>query len=195
MIVHTPARDTVLIDFFVEAPGREGTERGEELVPIDVHFDESTTQVFNVGAASCGVPGTAAGLAAALERFGTMPMEALIGPAVRYAREGAPINRQQAFVLSILAPIYTRLPECREIYAPEGRILGEGDAFRFPDLAERAGAVRRRGAGALLRGGDRPRRRRLRLRAGRHPLALRHGRLPRRSSAGPSAPPTAAARS
>ena len=104
-------------------------------MPIDVHFDESTTQVFNVGAASCGVPGTAAGLAAALERFGTMPMEALIGPAVRHAREGSPINRQQAYVLSILEPIYTRLPECRAIYAPEGRILGEGEAFRFADLA------------------------------------------------------------
>jgi gamma-glutamyltranspeptidase / glutathione hydrolase len=134
MIVHKD-EESVLVDFFVEAPGREGSERGEELVPIDVRFDESTTQVFRVGAASCGVPGTAAGLSAALERFGTMPMEALIGPAVRYAREGAPINHQQAYVLRILEPIYTRLPECRAIYAPEGRILGEGEAFRFPDLA------------------------------------------------------------
>ncbi len=135
MAVHRGG-ESVLFDFFVEAPGREGYERGEELVPIDVHFDQATTQVFHVGAASCGVPGTAAGLAAALARFGTMPMEALIGPAVRLAREGAPINRQQAFVLEILEPIYTRLPECRAIYAPHGRILGEGDLFRFPDLAE-----------------------------------------------------------
>ncbi len=134
MIVHD-GQESVLFDFFVEAPGREGSERGEELVPIDVHFDETTTQVFHVGAASCGVPGTAAGLAAALERFGTMPMEALIGPAVDHARRGVPINRQQAYVLKILGPIYTRLPECREIYAPRGRILGEGEAFRFPDLA------------------------------------------------------------
>ncbi len=134
MVVHR-GEESVLFDFFVEAPGREGAERGEELVPIDVHFDEATAQVFHVGAASCGVPGTAAGLAAALERFGTMPMGALIGPAVHHAREGAPINRQQAFVLKILEPIYTRLPECRAIYAPQGRILGEGEAFRFPDLA------------------------------------------------------------
>ena len=28
-----------MIDFFVEAPGREGTERGAELIPIDVYFD------------------------------------------------------------------------------------------------------------------------------------------------------------
>jgi gamma-glutamyltranspeptidase/glutathione hydrolase len=136
MMVHTPEGETDLVDFFVDAPGREGTERGDELVPIDVYFDPSTPQVFNVGAASCGVPGTAAGLARTLERFGTLPMDALIRPGARYAREGAPVNRQQAFVLEILAPIYTRTPETREIYAPEGRILREGEVFRFPELAD-----------------------------------------------------------
>jgi gamma-glutamyltranspeptidase / glutathione hydrolase len=136
MMVHTPAGETELVDFFVDAPGREGTERGDELVPIDVYFDPSTPQVFNVGAASCGVPGTAAGLARALARFGTMPMEALVQPAVEYAREGAPVNLQQAFVLEILAPIYTRTPEVCEVYAPEGRILREGEIFRFPDLGD-----------------------------------------------------------
>ena len=136
MTVHTPTGETELIDFFVDTPGREGTERGEELVPIDVYFDPSTPQVFNVGAASCGVPGTAAGLAHALARFGTMPPQELIHPAVEYAREGVPVNRQQAFVLKILEPIYTRTPEVREIYAPQGRILREGETFRFLDLAD-----------------------------------------------------------
>jgi gamma-glutamyltranspeptidase/glutathione hydrolase len=136
MAVHSPGGETSLIDFFVDAPGREGTERGDELVPIDVYFDPSTPQVFNVGAASCGVPGTAAGLELALERFGTMPLGELAGPGVRHAREGVALNRQQAFVFEILAPIYTRTPEVREIYAPEGRILREGETFRFGDLAE-----------------------------------------------------------
>ena len=36
-----------------------------------------------------------------------------------YARNGAPLNRQQAYVLKILEPIYTATPEAREIYAPE----------------------------------------------------------------------------
>jgi gamma-glutamyltranspeptidase/glutathione hydrolase len=136
MMVHTPEGETSLIDFFVDAPGREGTDRGDELIPIDVYFDPSTPQVFNVGAASCGVPGTAAGLELALDRFGTMAPSDLIGAGVRYAREGVPLNRQQGFVFQILAPIYTRTPEVREIYAPEGAILREGETFRFPDLAE-----------------------------------------------------------
>ena len=142
MTIHRPGGgrggdpENVVVDFFVEAPGREGTERGEDLVPIEVFFDADNPQVFNVGPASCGVPGTAAGIALALDRYGTMPMEALCEPAARHAREGVAVNRQQAFVLQILEPIYTRTPEVREIYAPEGRILREGEVFRFPELGD-----------------------------------------------------------
>jgi len=123
MLVHDPEQEDVLLDFFVEVPGRTLGGRRSDLEPIPVYFTPESPQVFNVGAASCGVPGTAAGLAHALARFGTMPSQELIHPAVEYAREGVPVNRQQAFVLQILEPIYTRTPEVREIYAPQGRIL------------------------------------------------------------------------
>ncbi|HTU15368.1 MAG TPA: gamma-glutamyltransferase [Solirubrobacterales bacterium] len=135
MIVSAPDSEPVLLDFFVAAPGHGGLERRGELIPVPVHFDANTTQIFNAGAASCGVPGVAAGLSMALARFGSMEIGDLIGPGVRLAREGAPLNREQAYVLRILEPIYTSTPEAREIYAPEGRIVREGELFRFPDLA------------------------------------------------------------
>ncbi len=135
MIVGGPGREPIVFDFFVAVPGAGGHQLTDELRPVPVHFDEDTSQVFNVGAASCGVPGTAAGIQSALGSFGSMPLRELVGPAVRYAREGAPLNSQQAYVLRILEPIYTATPAAREIYAPEGRILNEGDLFRYPDLA------------------------------------------------------------
>jgi gamma-glutamyltranspeptidase / glutathione hydrolase len=135
MMVHDGV-ETILLDFFVAAPGRDGIERGAELVAVPVHFDAETVQTFYVGPASCGVPGTAAGLEAALARFGTMPLTELIGPGVRLARDGAPVNREQAYILDILAPIQERLEGTRELYAPAGRTLREGDVFRFPELAE-----------------------------------------------------------
>ena len=95
-----------LIDFFVAAPGLDGIERRSELVPIPVYFDAGTVQTFYVGPASCGVPGTAAGLELALRRFGTMPLAELVGPGVRLARDGAPLSRQQAYLLEILEPIH-----------------------------------------------------------------------------------------
>ena len=152
MIVGGPGVRPAVIDFFVAAPGQGGHELTGQLVPVPVHFDETTTQVFNAGAASCGVPGTAAGLALALERYGSVPMEALTSPAARLAREGAPLNRQQAYVLRILEPIYTATAEAREIYAPEGRILAEGDVFRYPDLGDALERLGAEGAAALCSG-------------------------------------------
>jgi gamma-glutamyltranspeptidase / glutathione hydrolase len=135
MMVHRGG-ETTLVDFFVAAPGMEGIERTAELVPIPIRFDAETTQTFHVGAASCGVPGTAAGLAHALERFGTMVLADLVEPGIRHAREGSEINRGQAYILDILAPIHEHMPGTRELYVPAGRRLGEGDVFRFPELAE-----------------------------------------------------------
>src|SRR5947208_6062659 len=136
MLVHDPGSDDVLLDFFVEVPGRTTGERRSELVPIPVYFSPEAPQVFNVGAASCGVPGTAAGLAEALRRYGSMPLERLVREPARLAREGIEVNAEQAFIFHILEPILTHEPEGRGIYAPGGRILAAGEEFRFEELAE-----------------------------------------------------------
>ncbi len=47
--------------------------------------------VPSFGAASVSVPGTVDGWFALHERFGRTPMAELLAPAIRYAREGAPI--------------------------------------------------------------------------------------------------------
>ncbi len=135
MLVHTGGETTVL-DFFVAVPGADGVERSAELVPIPVHFTEESSQVFHVGAASCGVPGTPAGLERALERFGTVPLAELAAPAARLARDGFVVNSEQAYFLAILAPILTHYEEAAEIYAPGGRLLGAGDTLRFPALGD-----------------------------------------------------------
>ncbi len=143
---------TVLIDFFVSAPGKDGAERGAELVPIPVHFDAETVQTFYVGPASCGVPGTAAGLEAALRDFGSVPMADLAARAIQLAREGAPVNAEQAYILDILAPIHQRLEGTRSLYAPGGRPLREGHEFRFPELAEALERFAAEGAEPFYRG-------------------------------------------
>ena len=116
MLVHDGEENT-LLDFFVEVPGRAGTEHREDLVPISVFFDE-TPQVFNIGASSCGVPGTAAGLAEALERYGSMSMAELVGPGVRLAREGVEVSAMQAYLFTVLEPILTEFEETRALNAP-----------------------------------------------------------------------------
>jgi gamma-glutamyltranspeptidase/glutathione hydrolase len=142
MLVHDPGAKPVLIDFFVEAPGLGGLERRTELEAVDVYFDE-TPQTFYIGAASCGVPGTPAGLAHALRRFGTAPLSELVKPAIELAWGGVAVNPMQAYIFKILSPILNRYEEGQAIYSPRGSMLVEGESFRFPELAE---ALERYGA-------------------------------------------------
>ncbi len=151
MLVHAPPED-VLLDFFVEVPGRTIAERRSELVPIPVYFSPDSPQVFNVGAASCGVPGTVAGLAEALRRYGSFPLVELAREPARLAREGVRVNAEQAFIFRILEPILTHEPECRAIYAPDGRILAEGDLFRFDELGGALDRLAADGSGPFYEG-------------------------------------------
>ncbi len=143
MLISLPALERpVLLDFFVAAPGLDGDRRGAELVPVEVDFGD-TVQIFNVGAASCGVPGMPSGLAAASSRYGSIALADLVAPGVRLAREGALVTAQQAYLFEILAPILTAGPDGERIYAPTGTPLRAGELVRIPELAatlERLGA-------------------------------------------------------
>ena len=122
MLIHRPGSPPtdVLVDFFVAAGGADGAERASELVPIDVDFGD-TTQVFHVGAASCGVPGIPAGLEHVNgSATAPMPLADLIGPGVRLARDGVELTEQQAYLFEILEPILTGSPEGAALYAPGG---------------------------------------------------------------------------
>jgi len=151
MLVHDSGRST-LVDFFVAAPGHAGTERASELVAAPVEFTDSVSQVFNIGAASCGVPGTAAGLERALRDFGSMPLSELVAPAISAARDGVAVDARGAYLFKILAPILVHEPEVAAIYAPDGRLLAEGDTFRFPDLADALELLAAEGAEPFYRG-------------------------------------------
>ncbi|MGH2953042.1 MAG: gamma-glutamyltransferase family protein [Solirubrobacterales bacterium] len=135
MLVHDGA-DAEVLDFFVAVPGADGAERSADLIAVPVYFTPESPQVFHIGAASCGVPGTPAGLEEALARHGTVPLAELAAPAARLARDGIEVNAEQAGFMAILEPILTHYGEARAIYAPEGHILAPGDRLRFPDLGD-----------------------------------------------------------
>jgi gamma-glutamyltranspeptidase/glutathione hydrolase len=151
MLIHDSDGST-LIDFFIAAPGHAGTERKSELVAAPVEFTDSVSQVFNIGAASCGVPGTAAGLEQALRDFGSMPLSELVAPAISAARDGVPVDARGAYLFKILSPILVHEAEAAAIYAPEGRLLGEGDIFRFPELADALEVLATEGSAPFYRG-------------------------------------------
>jgi len=153
MLVSPPeGREPVLLDFFVEAPGRGADPAAVgELEPVEVSFGD-VNQVFNIGPASVGAYGTIAGADEAAHRFGSMPLARLAAPAARMAREGVRINAQQAYVLQILDPIARSTPEAAVVFAPEGGLLREGETLRDPALADALERLGEEGAAPFYTG-------------------------------------------
>src|SRR2546423_774764 len=136
LLVHRARDDSVrLLDFFAAIPGRGLAGPGGEMEEIDVEFDRDTSQVFKIGAASCAVPGTIAGLEAAYRAYGTLPWRRLLEPAIAAAREGVELTRPQAYLHAILDLILRHTEPGREIYGPNGMRLVAGERVLMTDLA------------------------------------------------------------
>ncbi len=146
MLVAPPAGTPVLLDFFVEAPGR-GIDPAAvgELVPFTVEFGDAA-QVFHIGAASVGAYGVPAGVCEASRRFGRLPLADLVTGPASLAREGVALNPQQAYVVELLEGIVTSTPECARLFAPGGRLLRVGEKIRQPELASALERLGREGA-------------------------------------------------
>jgi gamma-glutamyltranspeptidase/glutathione hydrolase len=89
-----------------------------------------------VGRLAAGVPGTVAGLAQALEKYGTMKWADVIEPARKLAADGIPVSADLARSLRWSARLLGQFPESRRIFLNDGKFLKEGDRWRQPDLAE-----------------------------------------------------------
>jgi gamma-glutamyltranspeptidase/glutathione hydrolase len=142
-----------LLDFFVAAPGQGRPARGDgEMDAVDIPFEGSvTTQRFLIGHASCAVPGTVAGLAAAHRSYGTMPWKELVAPAVELAREGVVMTKAQALLHALLDSILRHTPESRAVYGERARLVA-GDRLVASDLAGTLEEIAAEGPDALYRG-------------------------------------------
>ena len=136
LLAVTQDGEEILFDFFSDTPGAGTAATAEEphFFPVTVNF-AGTRQDFNVGFASVAVPGTLKGLLHVHRRLGRIKLADILAPAIHAAREGVIINGQQAYFLRLLEPILTMTSTGRRIFAPGGRLLGEGDRYRNPELA------------------------------------------------------------
>ncbi len=155
MLTHDAAtgRQT-LLDYFVAMPG-EGLEKEQrklaKLTPTPVDFG-STVQMFHSGHAANGVPGFVAGMYAAHERFGTLPMARLLEPAQRIATEGVVVGEQQSYLFELLHNILTLTEDSKRRFAKDGGPYRKGDTFRYPELAETLAEIAAGGADTFYRG-------------------------------------------
>ena len=137
------------LDCFVAVPS--GAER--RWSTLAVPFGEELVH-YAIGAASCGVPGVAAGIAELWRAHGRLPWERLVEPALRLARDGVPMPPAHVRCLEMLEPVLT-LDAGARIYAPGGTLLRDGELLRAARPRARARAAPRRGRGQRLHGLDR----------------------------------------
>ena len=136
LMVAQPGSAPVLLDFFVEAPGRGADPaRRTPLLPVNISFGDAT-QVFHVGPSSCGTFGVPAGLAAAVAEFGRAPLAELTAPAARLARAGVRVSPMQAYLFALLGDIVGSTPEAATRYFIDGRPPREGELVHDPELAD-----------------------------------------------------------
>jgi gamma-glutamyltranspeptidase/glutathione hydrolase len=153
MLVHR-ARDRTdrLLDFFVAVPGLGARPpRATEMEAIDIDFDGDTSQIFRIGAASCAVPGAAAGLEAAHRSYGSLPWGRLFEPALELADGGVELTRSQAYLHAILDLILRHTPEGKRIYGRRSRLVA-GDRLVLADLGATLDELSRKGAAAIYAG-------------------------------------------
>jgi gamma-glutamyltranspeptidase/glutathione hydrolase len=108
--------------------------------------------VFEVGPSSCGTFGAPAGVAAAVERFGRMPLAELTAPAARLARSGVRLNAMQAYLFELLVDVVGSTPEAAARFTVDGRPPREGELLRDAELADALDRLGAEGAAPFYTG-------------------------------------------
>ena len=138
LLAHQGGRRNTLYDFFVQTPLSKCSESELDFYPILADFG-ATQQEFHIGMGSVATPGTIKGLFLIHRELGSLPMREIVQPAVDYARNGMVLNRLQAYIFSIVAPIYLSTRGARRLYSSsqvDNSLMVEGENFRQPELAD-----------------------------------------------------------
>ncbi|MDP8969245.1 MAG: gamma-glutamyltransferase family protein, partial [Actinomycetota bacterium] len=139
-----------LVDFFVAVPGLGLPPRERALIGVDISFGTAVVP-YEVGIASCAVPGLPAGCHSLWRGWGRLPWPRLVEPALRLARSGVPMPPAHADCLAMLAPVLT-MNEGAGLYAPGGRLLEAGDRLDQPGLVRALELLADEGPDTFYRG-------------------------------------------
>ncbi|MEO0480489.1 MAG: gamma-glutamyltransferase [Planctomycetota bacterium] len=109
-------------------------------------LDNGYDEIPKYGPLPVSVPGCVDGWYTLHERFGRLPMERVLEPAIRYADEGVPVPQTIAEYWRRGVADRQDQPGFREVFLPWGRPPQEGDVFRNEALAQTLRSMAERGA-------------------------------------------------
>ncbi|SHO50380.1 gamma-glutamyltransferase [Desulfopila aestuarii] len=122
--------DVVAIDYREKAPGK---------ATVDMFLNkdgEADSEVSRYSHLASGVPGTVAGLAMALEKYGTINLEQAMAPAIKLAEEGFIVTPRFSEGLKEKEKMLKKWESSTKVfYKPDGTFYEPGELFVQPDLA------------------------------------------------------------
>jgi gamma-glutamyltranspeptidase/glutathione hydrolase len=111
-------------------------EKAPAAATANMYLDAQGNVIENlslVGYKAIGVPGSVAGLAFAQKKYGKLPLERVIAPAIKLARDGYNLAWEDARDLE--DPDLSKYPESRRIFQRNGHNYASGEVLRQPELA------------------------------------------------------------
>src|SRR4051794_6849992 len=149
-VVRDAAGTVTTLDNFATCPGT-ATETMFRPLPSTTEWltedDEN-----RVGHKAVGVPGTLAGWAEALRRWGNLPLAVVIAPAIRYAADGYPATPYLVRAITENVDTLGRFPASAEVFLRNGAAPRAGDLITRRDYAETLRAVAAGGPDVLYHG-------------------------------------------
>ena len=138
------------------ADGRTATLDYREVAPLAATHDMflengKLTDKSTVGYLASGVPGSVAGMAEALHKYGTMTLAQVMAPAIRLAEQGFVIDSGWEGRGGACPQIIAQF-EGKDLFCPGGQALGVGTRFVQPDLARTLKLVAAQGPRAFYDG-------------------------------------------
>ncbi|HEX2261861.1 MAG TPA: gamma-glutamyltransferase [Candidatus Binatia bacterium] len=104
------------------------------------------------GGLAVAVPGEVAGLLTAMKRFGSLPLAALMEPAIRLAIEGFPLDASLRYAIERQSSNMKKFPELGRVFLVKDEVPPEGEIIRQPDLGQTLKAIVSEGVDVFYQG-------------------------------------------
>ena len=118
--------------------------------------DQGLTHIPALGPLPVSVPGAVSGWFELHGKFGKLPMETILGPAISYAEEGFPLSQLVAWYMNRSVPLYQSkgFPNIQETYMDQngGKLPKEGEIYKNPLLANTLRQIAKGGRDAFYKG-------------------------------------------
>lgn len=148
MLIHLAASgETVALDYREKAPLAATRDM---FLDAEGNADPEKSRFSHL---AVGVPGTVAGFALALDRYGTLPWAQVLQPAIALAEQGFPVSLDLHESLAFARDRLSRSPASRAaFFKPDGSLYAVGETLRQPDLARSLRLLAVEGPEAFYRG-------------------------------------------